>query len=84
LAARRRGHSWCARNEGEHVRRIALFPLGADDDPEACAYVRALRQSLDKLGWSDGQNIRIGVRWESADRARMQADVEAALSLAPK
>jgi len=69
---------------GDHVRRIALFPLGAAGDPEADAYVQALRQSLKELGWSDGRDIRIDVRWESADRAHMQADVAAALSLDPE
>jgi putative ABC transport system substrate-binding protein len=43
-----------------------------------------LRQSLKELGWSDGRNIRIDVRWESADRAHLQADVAAALSLDPE
>ena len=70
--------------QGERVRRIALFPLGAAGDPEADAYVQALRQSLKELGWSDGRDIRIDVRWESADRAHMQADVAAALSLDPE
>jgi putative tryptophan/tyrosine transport system substrate-binding protein len=67
----------------ERIRRIALFPLGAERDPEAQAYVRALRQSLEKLGWIDGQNIRIDIRWESGDAGRMQADVAAALGRAP-
>ena len=67
----------------ERIRRIALFPLGAERDAEAQAYVRALRQSLEKLGWIDGQNIRIDIRWESGETGRMQADVAAALGLAP-
>jgi putative tryptophan/tyrosine transport system substrate-binding protein len=67
----------------ERIRRIALFPLGAERDPEAQAYVRALRQSLEKLGWIDGQNISIDIRWASGETGRMQADVAAALGLAP-
>jgi hypothetical protein len=59
--------------QGERVRRIAVFPLGAGGDPETQACVRMLRQSLDKLGWNDGPNIRIDVRWETGDRAHMQA-----------
>jgi len=70
--------------QGERVRRIALFPTGAEGDREAQNYVRALRQGLEKLGWSDGRNIQIDVRWESGDPARMLADVETALSLAPE
>jgi putative tryptophan/tyrosine transport system substrate-binding protein len=67
----------------ERIRRIALFPLGTERDLEAQAYVRALRQSLEQLGWIDGQNIRIDIRWESGETGRMQADVAAALGLAP-
>ena len=69
--------------QGEHPRRIALFPLGAEGDTAALAYVRAFRESLGKLGWSDGQNIQIDVLWQSSNPARMQADVTAALGLAP-
>src|SRR6266566_1466333 len=67
----------------ERIRRIVLFLLGAERDPEAQADVRALRQSLGKLGWVDGQNIRIDIRWASGETGRMQADVTAALGLDP-
>jgi putative ABC transport system substrate-binding protein len=70
--------------QSERIRRIALFPLGAESDAEAQAYVRALRQALEKLGWIDGQNVRIDIRWENGETARMQADVAGALSLAPE
>ncbi len=72
-----------ARAESQGMRRIALFPLGAEGDPEAHTYVRALRETLERLGWIDGQNIRIDIRWESGDAGRVQADVAGALSLAP-
>jgi putative ABC transport system substrate-binding protein len=69
--------------QADRIRRIALFPLGAESDPEAQAYVRALRQSLQTSGWIDGQNIRIDIRWASNEAGRMQADVAAVLRLAP-
>src|SRR5262245_39438866 len=67
----------------ERMRRVAVFPLGAEGDPEAQAYVRALRHGLEKLGWIDGQNIRIDSRWASGGAGRMQANVEGALALVP-
>ena len=70
--------------QSERIRRIALFPLGAESDAEAQAYVRALRQSLERLGWIDGQNIRIDIRWQSGDAGRTQAVIADALSLAPE
>jgi putative tryptophan/tyrosine transport system substrate-binding protein len=72
-----------AQQQTERMRRIVLFPLGAESDPEAQAYIRALRQGLQKLGWIEGRNIRIEIRWESAEVGRVQADVAGALSPAP-
>jgi putative tryptophan/tyrosine transport system substrate-binding protein len=73
-----------ARAQGvERVRRIALFPLAAENDPEAQNYVSAFRESLAKLGWLDGQNIRIDIRWQSGEAGPMQADVVGALGLNP-
>jgi putative ABC transport system substrate-binding protein len=73
-----------ARAQGvERIRRIALFPLGAENDPMAQDYVNAFRESLAKLGWVDGQNIRIDIRRQSGDAGRMQADVVGALGLSP-
>jgi putative ABC transport system substrate-binding protein len=65
------------------TRRIAVFPLAAEGHPEAQAYLAALRQSLEKLGWIEGQNVQIDIRWQSGETPRMQADVAAALGLAP-
>jgi putative ABC transport system substrate-binding protein len=67
----------------ERVRRIVVFPLGAESDPEAQAYVSALRQGLEKLGWINGQNIRVDHRWITGDVGRMRADVAEAVALAP-
>jgi hypothetical protein len=38
--------------QSERVRLIALFPFGAEGDPEAKTYVRAVREGLEKLGWN--------------------------------
>ena len=65
------------------VRRIAVFPLGAESDPQARVYVQAFRESLEKLGWIAERNIHIDIRWESGDTRHMQAEVAGALSLAP-
>jgi putative ABC transport system substrate-binding protein len=73
-----------ARAQGvERVRRIALFPLAAENDPEAQDYVNAFRESLAKLGWIDGQNVQIDIRWQSGEAGRLQADVADVLGLSP-
>ena len=49
--------------QGERVRRIGvLMPLAADD-PLGQARIAALREGLEKLGWTEGRNIRIDTRW---------------------
>jgi putative ABC transport system substrate-binding protein len=49
--------------QGERMRRIGvLMPLAADD-PIGQARITALREGLEKLGWTEGRNIRIDIRW---------------------
>ena len=45
------------------MRRIGVLSAFAETDPETQENVAAFRQRLDKLGWSDGRNIRIDYRW---------------------
>jgi putative tryptophan/tyrosine transport system substrate-binding protein len=47
----------------DRMRRIGvLMPLAADD-PVGQARIAALRDGLEKLGWTEGRNIRIDIRW---------------------
>ena len=65
----------------DRVRRIGVFAFGAESDPAAQAYVRALRQGLEQLGWIEGRNIRVDYRWASGDR--LKAEVAEMVELAP-
>ena len=49
--------------QGERMRRIGVMMGYAETDPAAQAQVAALRQELQKLGWDEGRNIRIDVRF---------------------
>jgi ABC-type uncharacterized transport system substrate-binding protein len=49
--------------QGERVRRIGVLIAFAESDPEGQAFVVAFREGLQKLGWTDGRNIRIDTRW---------------------
>ena len=44
--------------ETERMRRVGALIGGAETDPEFQARVAAFRQNLEKLGWSEGKNIR--------------------------
>jgi putative ABC transport system substrate-binding protein len=59
--------------QDQRVRRIGVlmgdFPENA---PEARTVVAAFREELQKLGWTEGRNIRIDFRWAAADVEAMQ------------
>src|SRR6185437_15768644 len=45
------------------VRRIGILMGGAEGDSQSEAGLAALTAALRQLGWTDGQNIRIDIRW---------------------
>ena len=67
----------------ERVRRIGiLFPL-AESDAEAQDAFAAFRQNLTQLGWTDGRNARIDVRWATGDVGRIQTYAKDLVALQP-
>jgi putative tryptophan/tyrosine transport system substrate-binding protein len=54
------------------VRRIGVLMGTDENDPQGKAFLSGFMQRLAKLGWSDGRNLRIDVRWApgSVDRTR--------------
>jgi len=66
----------------ERVRRIGLL-MGTADDGEGQARVRALKQGLQELGWTDGGNIQIETRFGGADVGRIRAHAAELVALAP-
>jgi putative ABC transport system substrate-binding protein len=56
----------------DRARRVgALMNLTADD-PEGRARLAAFVQGLARLGWVDGRNVTIDVRWGSGDPERIR------------
>jgi putative ABC transport system substrate-binding protein len=47
----------------ERVRRIGALMNRAMDDAEGVGGIAAFRLSLEQLGWSEGRNVRIDIRW---------------------
>jgi putative tryptophan/tyrosine transport system substrate-binding protein len=66
-----------------HIRRIGVLNALAEDDPEMQANLAAFRQALEKLGWTDGRNVRIDYRWGDADSGRIRADAKEFVGLNP-
>jgi putative ABC transport system substrate-binding protein len=61
--------------QGERMRRIGVLMGFDDNDPETAAFLSGFTQGLAELGWTDGRNVRMDVRWAAAnaDRARIYA-----------
>src|SRR5262245_29439821 len=47
----------------EQTRRIGVLISGTADDPELQARLAVFRQTLEQLGWLEGRNIQIDVRF---------------------
>jgi putative tryptophan/tyrosine transport system substrate-binding protein len=54
----------------DQVRRVGVLMNVAPEHPEGQPFVAAFRQALQRLGWIEGRNIRIDIRWGENDVER--------------
>jgi hypothetical protein len=59
--------------QGDRVRRIGVLMAPDENDPLAKSLVSAFTHALADLGWTDGRNVRMDLRWGHADTNRMRA-----------
>ena len=59
--------------QGDRVRRIGVLLPGDENDPLRKSFVSAFTQALADLGWTDGRNVRMELRWNGGDINRMRA-----------
>src|SRR5215472_8121466 len=59
--------------QGDRVRRIGMLMTGDKNDPEVKSYISAFTQALAGLGWTDGRNVRMDLRWYGDDSNRARA-----------
>src|SRR5262249_18357207 len=55
--------------QNEGLRRIGVLMSVAADDEEGKACFGAFQQGLQQLGWVEGRNVRIDIRWPGAANA---------------
>jgi putative ABC transport system substrate-binding protein len=70
--------------QGERVRRIGVLAGQNDDDPATRTELAVLREGLAKLGWIEGRNLRIDLRFTGNDPDRLRAYAVELVSLAPE
>jgi putative ABC transport system substrate-binding protein len=66
------------------MRRIGVLMGYAEGDPEAQVRLRAFKERLAALGWSEGRNLAIDVRWGTADVNRASAFAAELAALRPE
>ena len=57
----------------ERTRRIGVLMAANENDPVQKPGVSAFTQTLAGLGWTDGRNVRMDVRWTGGDTNRIRA-----------
>ena len=65
------------------MRRVGVLSGTGADDLQGQADLAAFRGGLQKLGWTEGQNVRIGIRSASGNVADMRKNAVELVALAP-
>ena len=65
------------------IRRIGILLPAATDDAEFQARVGAFLQVLGQLGWTDGRNVRIDIRWATTNPDDIRRHAAELAALAP-
>jgi ABC-type uncharacterized transport system substrate-binding protein len=68
---------------GERVRRVGIVMPYPKGDSEYEARLRAFKQELAKLGWTDGGNIRFDEHWTTDDMDMVRAHAAALVASNP-
>jgi putative ABC transport system substrate-binding protein len=65
------------------VRLIGVLMPYADSDPFGRSLVGAFRAALGKLGWIEGNNLQIDLRWAAGNVERMRTSAKELIDLRP-
>jgi putative ABC transport system substrate-binding protein len=69
--------------QNTRTRRVGVLMAFAEADSNGQARFQAFRQGLADLGWVEGRNLRLDVRWSGLDVAHQRGDSRDLIMLAP-
>jgi putative ABC transport system substrate-binding protein len=69
--------------QGERMRRIGVLMGGDENDAEQKRRLSAFMRALADLGWTEGRNVRMDVRWARSDTNRIRALAQELVGLQP-
>jgi putative tryptophan/tyrosine transport system substrate-binding protein len=67
----------------DRMRLIGVLMGYAESDRIAQSWLAAFRGALTKLGWTEGSNLRIELRWSAGDADRMRTSAKELVGLRP-
>src|SRR5262245_8135405 len=67
----------------DRVRRISVLMPFDENDPVAKTDVSAFTQALADLGWTDGRNVRLDLRWAGGDPNRIRTLAQELVDVQP-
>jgi putative ABC transport system substrate-binding protein len=70
--------------QDERMRRIGVLIQVAEGDLQARVEVAAFLRELQKLGWSEGHNLLVDIRWGGGDADRIRKYAAELIALAPE
>jgi putative ABC transport system substrate-binding protein len=71
------------RAQPERMRHVGVFLPTAAGDAQSMSYISALLQELQRLGWTDGRNVRIEFRWGAGDAEQYRKIAAELVALTP-
>jgi len=72
-----------AQTQPAEARRIGVLMGLAETDPFTIKYVQVLRATLEKLGWTDSQNVQFAYRYAAGDPGRARAYAKELVDIHP-
>jgi putative tryptophan/tyrosine transport system substrate-binding protein len=69
--------------QAPRVRRVGVLLNFDENDSEAQAHLSTFTEGLAELGWTDGRNIRMDVRWGAGNVDRMRMFAKELVNLQP-
>src|SRR4051812_46619212 len=69
--------------QADRIRRIGLLMDLAADDPEGRTRLNVFRAELSRLGWVNGRNASIDIRWGAGIASQMRESAQELIALRP-
>jgi putative ABC transport system substrate-binding protein len=70
--------------QSNSMRRIGVLMGYAENDPEAQSRLAAFKQALVALGWSEGRNLQIDIRWGASNIVLASSAAKELVALQPE